>query len=392
MPHFPKPFYRKARRRWYVEIDGRQINLGPNREDAFQSYHQLMASPELQIPSTQESALLVAVLCDRYLGWVQTNRAEPTYEGYRYRLQRFVEQYPKLTIEELRPFHAQQWADGYQVSVTTRRNYLRSIKTCLNWACKQGYIDKSPLEHLALPAATRKEVYCPPDEFERLLSFIKDDDVRDLFVVTYEVGCRPQEILRVERRHVELEQQRWVFPASESKGKSVPRIVYLTEKALAITQRKMLANPFGPIFRNSRGKPWTADSVNSAVDRIRLRMGVAEMENIGESISDDQIDAVAKTLSQEAVVKGKRVKRKNWNKRCQARRKLQSQRAKELVPRYSLYALRHSWATNALKRGLDSLTVAILMGHQDPSMLAKVYQHLSHNPEHLLTQARRAAM
>jgi hypothetical protein len=30
------------------------------------------------------------------------------------------------------------------------------------------------------------------------------------------------------------------------------------------------------------------------------------------------------------------------------------------------------------------------MGHQDPSMLAKVYQHLGHNPEHMLKEARKA--
>jgi hypothetical protein len=30
------------------------------------------------------------------------------------------------------------------------------------------------------------------------------------------------------------------------------------------------------------------------------------------------------------------------------------------------------------------------MGHQDPSMLSKVYQHLSLNPTHMLEQARRA--
>ena len=29
MPHFPKPFYRKPRRHWYVEIHGKQIDLGP---------------------------------------------------------------------------------------------------------------------------------------------------------------------------------------------------------------------------------------------------------------------------------------------------------------------------------------------------------------------------
>ena len=64
--------------------------------------------------------------------------------------------------------------------------------------------------------------------------------------------------------------------------------------------------------------------------------------------------------------------------------------AKAAAPRYSLYALRHSWATNAMKSGVDPLTVAPLMGHKDPSMLARVYQHLSHSPDHMREQAQRA--
>ena len=60
--------------------------------------------------------------------------------------------------------------------------------------------------------------------------------------------------------------------------------------------------------------------------------------------------------------------------------------AAQFAPRYSLYALRHVWAMRALESGLDVLTVAILMGHSDPSTLARVYQHLSHSPEHLLAQ------
>ena len=77
--------------------------------------------------------------------------------------------------------------------------------------------------------------------------------------------------------------------------------------------------------------------------------------------------------------------------RHEAKRKLTYKMAQESAPKYSLYALRHSWATNALQRGVDALTVAILMGHKDPSQLAKVYQHLSHNPKHLLEQAKKAA-
>lgn len=392
MSHYPKPFYRKARRLWYVQVRGKQINLGPDRDEALQKYHELMASPEPPAFTPTDPGQPVAALCDRFLEWVQIHRARKTYEGYLYRLQRFVDHYPELTVDELRPFHVQQWVDGYEISVTSRRNYMRSIKTCLRWCSKQGYIDRTPLEHMDIPSAVSREVYVSPEEFRKMLDHVRNPTLRDLFVVTYEVGCRPQESLRLERRHVELEHERWVFPPSEAKGKSAPRIVYLTEKAMQITRRLMVQYPEGRLFRDTRGKPWTPGSVNSAVDRIRLSMVKAEMARRGETISDEAIDRVAKTFNPVAVVKGKQVKRAKWQLRQQARRNLLVERARELVPRYCLYALRHSWATNALKRGVDPLTVAILMGHQDPSMLAKVYQHLSHNPEHMLAQARRAAV
>lgn len=77
--------------------------------------------------------------------------------------------------------------------------------------------------------------------------------------------------------------------------------------------------------------------------------------------------------------------------RCDAKRKLTFERARELGIRFSLYSLRHSWATNVMKRGVDALTVAILMGYKDPSQLAKTYQHLGHNPTHMLVQARKEA-
>ncbi len=35
MPHFPKPFHRLSRDLWYVQVDGRQVNLGRDRAAAF---------------------------------------------------------------------------------------------------------------------------------------------------------------------------------------------------------------------------------------------------------------------------------------------------------------------------------------------------------------------
>lgn len=40
--------------------------------------------------------------------------------------------------------------------------------------------------------------------------------------------------------------------------------------------------------------------------------------------------------------------------------------------------------------GLDALTVSMLMGHADPSMVARVYSHLNHAPDYLLKAVERA--
>ena len=136
----------------------------------------------------------------------------------------------------------------------------------------------------------------------------------------------------MEARHVDLTQARWIFPKSEEKNKRIARIVYLTDRALEISQRLMLTYPDGPLFRNTRGVPWTTEAVSCRFTTIKKKLG----------------------------------------------------------KRYCLYVLRHTWMNRLLTTGVDSLTVAVLAGHCDPSTLAKTYQHLSQNPEYLRSAARKA--
>jgi integrase len=189
-----------------------------------------------------------------------------------------------------------------------------------------------------------------------------------------------------------------VFSESEAKTDFV-RAVYLTDAALAITQRLMQFNSTGPLFRNSRGRPWTTDAVNCAFTALQIKLGRKVLESSVNNkpkdrrrkhtyFDDATVQAHAKTLS---PVKKSGEKKTPSELAHESRRKLTYREARELASKYCLYVLRHSWATHALERGLDSLTVAILMGHQDPSTLARVYQHLSHSPTHLLNQAKRAA-
>jgi integrase len=385
MPHYPKPFFRKDRRLWYVQISGRQINLGPERDAAFAQYRDLMATPQpAPMPVVPASAAqLVVVLCDKFLDWVQRHRSAGTYQWYWWRLQSFVRCYPNLTIEELKPFHVQEWVDAKNIAPTTKR----SIK----WAHRQGYIDANPLAEMEAPSAERREVLITEEEYADLLGAIRDPGFYDLVVTTWETGCRPQESLRVEARHVDLQNQRWVFPKLESKTKQMTRVVYLTDAALTIARRLMVTYPTGPLFRNSRGEPWMNYAVQCAFRRVRARVGKEVMQAREISVADREIDALALSLARERKSGGRVISKTAAQLRAEAKRKLTERRAIELAPRFSLYSMRHSWATRALQQGLDALTVAILMGHKDPGMLAKVYQHLSLNPRHLLSELRRVA-
>lgn len=387
MAHFPKPFFKKARKSWYVQIDRKQIKLGSDRDEAFRQYHQLMQQPVEQIAASPES--LVNII-DAFLDWTERNRAPDTYEWYRYRLQRFVDKYPEMRVSSLKPFHVEEWVEEYDIAQTTRRNYFRSIKRCLAWAKRQGRIDANPIEALDIPGAERREVFVPPEEFENLLTFVPDPRFRDLLVTTYQTGCRPQESLRVVGEYVDSKNARWIFPQMKSKGKKSPRIIYLNDEAMAISNRLFEEFPTGELFRNGAGRAWSTEAVNCVFDRIQIRMGNRKLQDDKKEPSEKEIAAFTKTLAPTKTEKGVKRSKRPAELRCEAKRKLTNRMAKKVAPRYSLYALRHSWATNALMRGIDPLTVALLMGHKDPSMLARVYQHLSHSPDHMRDQARKA--
>jgi integrase len=333
--HFPKPFFRTARNAWFVQIGDRQIKLAADKDEAFTRYHELMAKPSLPEVTQAEAQKLVVVIVDEFLDWCNKHRAPDTYIWYRDRLNSFVATIdPSLTVDQLKPHHVQKWVDNYGVPLKSgsRRNLIASIKRAMKWAEEQGYIDRSPLTHMKKPACGRKEQVVSPEQFAELVARYKDENFRDLLTVTWETGCRPQESLRVEARHVDLAGSRWVFPSSESKGKRIPRVVYLTPAALEITKRLMDKHPTGPLFRNTGGKQWTPYATNCRFQYVRRKTGI----------------------------------------------------------KYSLYSLRHSFAQHALIRGVDCITVATLLGHSDPNTLGRVYQHLSQNSTFLQEQLRKA--
>ncbi|HTU25839.1 MAG TPA: hypothetical protein VMF30_10600 [Pirellulales bacterium] len=77
----------------------------------------------------------------------------------------------------------------------------------------------------------------------------------------------------IEERHVQLAKHRVVFPASEAKGKTRVRLIYMTKRAEEIVRRLLKARPKGILFRNTKGRPWNVLYKGSLTTTILILIG-----------------------------------------------------------------------------------------------------------------------
>jgi len=327
----PKPFFRKFTKTWYVQFGQRQVNLGRDKKKAWATYHVLMANQRALTCHT----LTVASLFEAYLDWVSNNRAASTYEKAKSYCQSFAAHLGKrFYVSTLTPSHVSSWlAKHKQWSDTTKNDAVAVVQRPFSWAVRQKFLDISPIATVEdKPPRSRREVVYSPKQWEEILSHVKDQEFRDLLTFMWSTGCRPLEARTLEARHVDLAQGLAIFPPSESKGKKRDRMLFLPADALEICKRLVPEHPMGPIFRNRRGTPWTKDAIKCRMTRLKEKVH---------------------------------------------------------IPGMCAYAIRHSYATEGLKNGVDSLTLATLMGHADVSMIARTYQHLAKDIDYLRQQANR---
>ena len=154
MARSPKPWYRRDRKAWFVTINGKRHNLGPDRKSAFQRFHELMARPAKRTVSTQS----VAGVFDTFLEWTLKHRAPRTYDWYRERCQWFLKAAPQLNVDQLQPYHVQEWVDAHpDWADGHKRGCIVAVQRPFRWAQKMGYIERNPIAHLEKPQSGRRD-------------------------------------------------------------------------------------------------------------------------------------------------------------------------------------------------------------------------------------------
>jgi integrase len=343
MRRIPQPFFRKQTASWYVQIRNKQIALGKDKAAAFQEYHRIMAGERELAPSTP-----AAIVIDHFLDWVTNNQAPATYAFYHRHLARFAKFIgASKRVVDLKPYHVTRWVDRDYVGQSDSSKFaaFRSVQRAFNWAKKQGMIALSPVERIDKPTPGRRETYLTPEQYQIVLARVKENErgegpFYELLVTLWETGCRPMEVRTVTAANFDAERGVWIFERKQSKGKKRRRVVYLTPKVREITERLVAKYPTGPIFRNGKGKPWNKNSLNCRFIHLR----------------------------------GQKKLRKTKGKQKQV---------KPLPFPVHAYAFRHGFATDRLRNGIDSTTVAGLMGHTTTRMLELCYSHVDAHDDHM---------
>src|SRR5262245_2107039 len=333
---FPKPFFRASKGAWYLQLGKRQISLGKDRDEAFERYREILLHEQGQTAEPALRRLTVAQVFDLFLEWSSGHNDPRTYDWYRTFLQDFSDRHGSLEAAKLKPFHVTRWLDSHRGwGEASRRCATIAVKRAFNWADEQGVLRPNPLKGLRKGPPKRRERTLTPEEREQILRAGRGRPFKEFLQAMQETGCRPSEVAKVTAANVDLACGLWVLPEHKTRKKTgKPRLIYLTPAMVELTRKLVERHPEGPLFRNSRGKPWTRNAL-----RCRFR---------------------------------------------QLRRKFP--KLKGVV----CYTYRHSFATDALENGVGVAQVAELLGHTSTDMVSQHYQHLRDRREHLLQAAVQA--
>lgn len=279
--------------------------------------------------------LTVRKLVTQFLRWAESALAPATVEAYRHQLKKFLRARRRTPVASLRPMHLTGWAKTWHES--------QAVIRLFNWAVREAHLlKKNPFADCKKPRRSYRKRILTPTEVQNYLRNARPAPRRFLMAMR-ETAARPQEIRLA--RWSDLVSEDLVTPIADAldqgkallvmhefkdkakrKDTSRPRVLLLSRRLGRMIGRilKCRGTKDGPIFLNTKGKPWTRNAVRCMMRRLRRRLGYTADAN-GERIV------------------------------C--------------------YTLRHSLATLAASRGMTDRTIADWLGHVETRTVSR-YLHL----------------
>jgi integrase len=328
-----KPWFRESKGIWYCTMGGRKLSLGvkgrENEKEAVMAWHRLFANgtpeptPEPREEVKQEpeaegvsvGEVLMAFLADC------EGRVKPkTLHDYKVFLNDFMAKHGKVKVSALTTAMAEQHARKPTWSGSTQNDFLGILASAFTWAERMRLIDRTPLAGLRKPpkASRGAKSVVSAETVQQLLAHA-DDEFAALVRFLWLTGCRPSEAGGLQVEEVRWEERCAILQEHKTAHRGKVRVIYLSDAALDILREQQAEHPRGYLFRRPTGGRWTTHSITQKFARVSRVAGV----------------------------------------------------------KVTAYGLRHTFATDALAKGVPDAQVAALMGHSGTATLHKHYSHLT---------------
>ncbi len=345
-----KPYFRQHDGWWYAQVRvgaaRKQFKLVRGRDNekrAYELFNELKAKEPEDVADMANLTVFDAFRL--FIDWSRKTHKPASAELARHFLQSFID-HPfqgklcgKLRVTALKPLHVTNWLTGNDWNPTTCNRAISLVKRALNWCVEQGVLTRNPLRDMKKPRERRREKILTAEERQRIVAAVKDKAFTRFLYALGQTGARPGEIRTVTAAHVKCsanaETLYWELEGKTTDRTGDSRCIYLTPGMTELCRDLAREYPEGPLFRNTRGKPWTRNAIRIRFRNLRKRLGLA--------------------------------------------------------PGVVAYAFRHTFITDALEKGVPIASLAELAGHKDTRMISMVYSKLSQKRQHLAEMAAKAA-
>ena len=128
------------------------------------------------------------------------------------------------------------------------------------------------------PRERRREKIITAEERQRIVAAVKDEAFTRFLYALGQTGARPGEIRTVTAAHVKssanAETLYWELEGKSTDRTGDSRCIYLTPGMAELCRDLAREYPEGPLFRNTRGKPWTRNAIRIRFRNLRKKLGL----------------------------------------------------------------------------------------------------------------------
>jgi integrase len=267
-----KPFWRESKAAYYCWIDGHLRSLGPKKNLAWGKYRKLLEDKERL---TKSKAWTVRECFDYYLEHAAGFEAN-TLRNRKQTLDNFCAEAKvgRLPHMDLTVDHVEAWAKTHsEWSPSTRRTHLNSVMAAFNHCVKRKKIRENPIHGLEKPRWERRKEVIGADD-ERKVYDASKGAFRSVLSALRETGARPSELCKAGIEN--YADGMIVLTEHKEDGHVELRTIHLSPSLRTEVEELIAGRSEGPIWRNSRGEPWTPDTIYCRFKRLRKKLGLGE--------------------------------------------------------------------------------------------------------------------